>query len=108
MSERSGIEIDYCPECRGVWLDKGELDKIIERSNQTQQKEVIIKDNVWFGNRVLILPGVTIGEGAIVQAGSVVVSDVPNCAIVGGAPAKSFGMRNTDRYFELKSKKAFH
>ena len=31
MSERHGIEIDYCPECRGVWLDRGELDKIIER-----------------------------------------------------------------------------
>lgn len=35
MSERSGIEIDYCPSCRGVWLDRGELDKIIER-NATQ------------------------------------------------------------------------
>lgn len=34
MSERSGIEIDYCPECRGVWLDRGELDKLIERSQQ--------------------------------------------------------------------------
>ena len=33
MSERSGIEIDYCPQCRGVWLDRGELDKIIERNN---------------------------------------------------------------------------
>jgi|SRR5688572_6130770 Zn-finger nucleic acid-binding protein len=32
MSERGGIEIDYCPTCRGVWLDRGELDKIIERS----------------------------------------------------------------------------
>ena len=32
MSERSGIEIDYCPSCRGIWLDRGELDKIIERS----------------------------------------------------------------------------
>src|SRR5690606_15468715 len=32
MSDRSGIEIDYCPQCRGVWLDRGELDKIIERS----------------------------------------------------------------------------
>jgi Zn-finger nucleic acid-binding protein len=32
MTERSGIEIDYCPQCRGVWLDRGELDKIIERS----------------------------------------------------------------------------
>lgn len=34
MSERSGIEIDYCPKCRGVWLDRGELDKIIERSEK--------------------------------------------------------------------------
>lgn len=33
MSDRQGIEIDYCPDCRGVWLDRGELDKLIERSN---------------------------------------------------------------------------
>lgn len=32
MTERSGVEIDYCPKCRGVWLDRGELDKIIDRS----------------------------------------------------------------------------
>lgn len=35
MTERQGIEIDYCPNCRGVWLDRGELDKIIERSHLT-------------------------------------------------------------------------
>jgi len=34
MSERQGIEIDYCPTCRGVWLDRGEIDKIIERSTK--------------------------------------------------------------------------
>lgn len=34
MTERSGIEIDYCPKCRGVWLDRGELDKLIERGSQ--------------------------------------------------------------------------
>lgn len=34
MSERQGIEIDYCPSCRGVWLDRGELDKILDRSVQ--------------------------------------------------------------------------
>ncbi len=38
MSERQGIEIDYCPKCRGVWLDRGELDKIVERS-QGQSRE---------------------------------------------------------------------
>ena len=32
MSERQGVEIDYCPKCRGVWLDRGELDKIVERT----------------------------------------------------------------------------
>lgn len=35
MSDRQGIEIDYCPNCRGVWLDRGELDKIIDRSSVT-------------------------------------------------------------------------
>ena len=34
MTERTGIEIDYCPKCRGVWLDRGELDKLIERAGQ--------------------------------------------------------------------------
>ncbi|MDN4596333.1 zf-TFIIB domain-containing protein [Leifsonia virtsii] len=37
MSERHGIEIDYCPECRGVWLDRGELDKIIDRAGTAGQ-----------------------------------------------------------------------
>jgi Zn-finger nucleic acid-binding protein len=35
MSNRDGIEIDYCPTCRGVWLDRGELDKIIERNSNS-------------------------------------------------------------------------
>ena len=34
MSDRQGIEIDYCPQCRGVWLDRGELDKLVEREQQ--------------------------------------------------------------------------
>ena len=36
MTERHGVEIDYCPTCRGVWLDKGELDKIIEKSSSAE------------------------------------------------------------------------
>ena len=38
MTERNGVEIDYCPQCRGVWLDRGELDKIIERSAAYEQR----------------------------------------------------------------------
>lgn len=49
MSERSGIEIDYCPQCRGVWLDRGELDKIIERNSQAAPPPPAA--DTGFGNR---------------------------------------------------------
>lgn len=39
MSERQGVEIDYCPKCRGVWLDRGELDKIVERSDSHDRRD---------------------------------------------------------------------
>lgn len=39
MTERKGVEIDYCPKCRGVWLDKGELDKIIEKSADAESSQ---------------------------------------------------------------------
>ena len=71
-------------------------------------KDVIIEDNVWLGNRVIVLPGVTIGEGAIVQAGSVVVSDIPKYAIAGGHPAKVFKSRDKDHYEKLKKEGKFH
>ena len=38
MSEKNGVEIDYCPECRGIWLDRGELDKIVERARSAQRE----------------------------------------------------------------------
>ncbi len=40
MSDRSGVEIDFCPSCRGVWLDRGELDKIIERSTAPAARDM--------------------------------------------------------------------
>jgi uncharacterized protein len=39
ISERKGIEIDYCPDCRGVWLDRGELDKILEKSKEEDRPQ---------------------------------------------------------------------
>lgn len=44
ISERSGIEIDYCPECRGVWLDRGELDKLIKGVNEYQERRGVERD----------------------------------------------------------------
>ena len=71
-------------------------------------KPVKIEDNVWLGDRVIILGGVTIGEGAIIQAGSVVVKDIPKYAIAGGHPATVFSNRNVKHYELLKEQEKFH
>lgn len=71
-------------------------------------RDVLIEDNVWIGNRVIILPGVCIGEGAIIQAGSVVVKDIPKYAIAGGHPAKVFSSRDKEHYEKLKEEGKFH
>ena len=70
--------------------------------------EIAIGDNVWLGSRVIILGNVTIGEGAIIQAGSCVVTDIPMCAIAGGHPAKVFKYRDVDHYEALKATGQFH
>jgi len=71
-------------------------------------EDVIIEDNVWIGSRVIILPGVRIGEGAIIQAGSVVTSEIPKYAMAGGHPAKVFKYRDIEHYEKLKNLKRFH
>ncbi len=71
-------------------------------------KSVVIEDNVWLGDRVIVLGGVTLGEGCIIQAGSVVVQDVPCCGIAGGHPAKVFKYRDKEHYFSLKAQGRFH
>ncbi len=57
------------------------------------EKPVSISDDVWIGARVIILPGVSVGKGAILAAGAVVTKDVPEYAIVGGNPARVIKMR---------------
>lgn len=72
------------------------------------RKDVTIGDNVWMGARVIVLGGVTIGDGAIIQAGSCVVSDVPRCAVVGGHPARVFKHRDIAHYERLVAAGRFH
>ena len=64
--------------------------------------ETRIDDYAWIGLRTIILPGAHIGEGAIVQAGSVVMGNIPPCAIAAGNPAKVIGWRDIDHYNRLK------
>ena len=71
-------------------------------------KNILIENNVWLGSRVIILGGVTIGEGAIIQAGSCVVSNVPKYSIAGGHPAKVFKTRNIEHYEKCKQEGKFH
>jgi chloramphenicol O-acetyltransferase type B len=70
-------------------------------------KSIVIEDNVWLGARVIVLGGVRIGEGAIIQAGSCVVRDVPMCAIAGGHPAAVFKTRDVEHYERLKREGKF-
>ncbi len=70
-------------------------------------KNITVEDNVWLGDRVIILGGVTIGEGAIIQAGSVVVKDIEKYSIAGGHPAKAFSKRNIKHYEKLKEEGKF-
>lgn len=70
-------------------------------------KKVVIEDFVWVGANVTILPGIKVGEGAIVAAGSVVIKDVEKGKIVGGNPANIIGLRNMEEFSRLKLNKAF-
>jgi len=82
--------------------------KTIPYDNTHLKKDVIIEDNVWFGERVIVLGKARIGEGAIIQAGSVVIGEIPKCAIAGGHPAKVFKYRDIKHYKKLKKEGKFY
>ncbi len=71
-------------------------------------KKVIIEDFVWLGANVMILPGVTIAEGAIIAGGSVVINNVNRGEIVGGNPAKVIGNRDLNLFDNLKINQKYH
>jgi acetyltransferase-like isoleucine patch superfamily enzyme len=92
-------------ECLILTQNHNHEGEILPYDNTYICKKTVIGNNVWFGHRVIVLPGVTIGEGVIVQAGAVVSKDIPPCAIVGGNPAKAFKYRDTEHYERLKKGK---
>jgi len=82
--------------------------KAIPYDESIINKPVIIKDYVWIGANVSIIPGVTIEEGAIVGMGAVVTKDIPKGAIVGGNPAQVIGYRDLEAFERLKREKKYH
>lgn len=69
---------------------------------------VIIKDFVWCGANVTIMPGVTIGEGVVIGGGSVVTKTIPDYCIIGGNPAKIIRYRNIELFKNLKNNSKFY
>lgn len=82
--------------------------KLIPYDETNINKEVTIDDFVWIGSRVTILPNTHIGEGAIIQAGSVVHGEIPKYAIAGGNPAKVFKYRDIEHFEKLKAEQKFY
>lgn len=80
----------------------------IPYDSKVLEKPVNIGDFVWCGANVTIMPGITVGEGAILGAGSVVTRNVPRLAIVGGNPARVIRYRDADRFDDLKSRGQFY
>lgn len=77
--------------------------KLIPYDERYICKSVRIGKFVWIASNVLIMPGVTIHDGAVVAAGAVVTKDVPECAVVGGNPAKVIKYRNKEVFLKLKN-----
>ena len=96
LDGRGGLEIGH-----NVNISHFTLIQTLSHDHQSPKfedtaKSVKIGDHAWLGARCLVLPGVTIGEGAVVGAGAVVSKDVPPFSVVAGVPAKVIGTRNPD------------
>lgn len=91
-----GNDVMMGPQC-WIYTQNHEfryLDRPMRDQGPQEEKPVVIGNDVWIGGRVTILPGVKIGNGAIIGAGAVVSKDVPDYAIVGGNPAHILKYRN--------------
>ena len=90
-----GNDVMMGPECMMYTTNHGMADTQTPmwRQHSTQPRPIVIGDDVWIGARVIILPGVQVGTGSVIGAGSVVTHNVMPYSIVGGNPAKLIRMR---------------
>lgn len=100
LDGREGITIGHSVNLSSevaLWTLQHDLDS---PTFETSGGPIVIGDRAWISFRSTILPGVTIGEGAVVAAGAVVAKDVPPYVVVGGIPAKPLRERNTEVRYE--------
>lgn len=107
LDGRAGLTIgDSVNISTAAWIWTAQHD--LQDSNFAgQEAPVVIEDYAWISSRTTILPGVTIGEGAVVATGAVVTKSVAPYEIVGGVPAKKIGERNRNLEYKLGSHIAF-
>lgn len=98
-----GNNVDIAQEVN-IWTEQHDYN---DANYKAIGAPVIIEDFVWLASRVTILPGVTIGRGAVVACGAVVTKDVPPLSIVGGIPAKIIGKREDNMNYKLGSRPWF-
>jgi maltose O-acetyltransferase len=107
LDARSGLcigeDVSISPECT-ILTTQHDLN---HPDFPLQGRAVVIEDHVWIGMRAMILPGVTIGRGAVVAAGAVVTGDVAPLDIVAGVPARVVGRRAIDPRYRLASPPLF-
>jgi maltose O-acetyltransferase len=92
-----GANVDIGPEVI-IWTQEHLID---DPMHNVMSSPVTIEDYVWIGSRAIILPGVTIGRGAVVAAGAVVTKDVPPLTVVAGNPARFVRSRSPEMHYQI-------
>jgi maltose O-acetyltransferase len=108
LDGREGITIGKCVNLAGEVMIFTQEHDVQSPTFAVTGGPVVIEDYVYLGSRVVVLPGVRIGYGAVVASGAVVTKDVPPYTIVGGVPARKIGDRTHDLQYRLGQPRRFH